>query len=616
MKIKEAIIKKGEWLLDALKRIGYDLIPTNTILDKTLTGLGATHSEIHSKRNSIIIEPNVTVILGKLKNNENLEAVYEKCTPYNIQKYLQMDIPYKKILCTPESFHKIRKVAEELKINIYKEYFCLFDECEKVTQDIDYRRKIAQPIYDFFKFENKAFVSATPLPMTHKEFERQSFQKIKIKPEYDYKKDLELIVTNSYYKRLKKVLDSMKDSKCVCIFFNVTDGINEIIENLGITDYKIFCSQKSVDKLMKNGISKAHSMIDYPLAKYNFFTCRFYSGLDIVLRKCKPDIIMLTDFSSAVWTMIDPFTEAIQIQGRFRKTNKNDDVTYNSLTHISTINPEMRIRSKEELDIRINQFIADYNILKERHDKEVDNIRKEATFDDMKGLKYQELIDEIGEINSFSIDNLYNEERVKSYYVSAKALHKAYQDTGFFNVTLNDVTECVGDDDIRKLNTTKQAIERRKILAQLLDKIHNDFENGRISFEDKDSYITLLGEQTDAQYTIDAYKKIGKKGMENAKYQKREIDKALKLYEKEQAGILRFSPEVKKSIYEEFKMNVYINKNEIKNTLQAIYDEYGIKFKVKQDTIKDYYDTDNSGSTNGGSYKLTAFKFSLVDFLG
>lgn len=614
MEIKEAIIKKGEWLLDALKRIGYDLIPTNTILDKTLTGLGATHSEIHSKRNSIIIEPNVTVILGKLNNNENLEAVYEKCTPYNIKKYLQMDIPYKKILCTPESFHKIRKAAEELRINIYKEYFCLFDECEKVTQDIDYRRKIAQPIYDFFKFENKAFVSATPLPMTHKEFERQKFQKIKIKPEYDYKKDLELIVTNSYYKRLKKVLDGMKDSKCVCIFFNVTDGINEIIENLGITDYKIFCSQKSVDKLMKKGISKAHSMIDYPLAKYNFFTCRFYSGLDIVLRKCKPDIIMLTDFSSANWTMIDPFTEAIQIQGRFRKNKKNDNVTYNSLTHISTINPEMRIRSKEELDIRIHQFIDDYNILKERHDKEIDYIRKEAIFDDMKGLKYQELIDEKGEINSFSIDNLYNEERVKSYYISAQTLYQAYKDTGFFNVTLNDVTECVGDDDIRKLNTTKQAIERRKILVQLLDKIHNDFENGRISFEDKDSYIKLLGEQTDAQYTINTYMKIGKVGIENAQYQKEKIDKAINQYEKEQAEILRFSPEVKKAIYEEFEMNVYINKNEIKNTLQAIYDEYGIKFKVKQDTIKDYYDTDNSGSINGGSYKLTAFKFSLVDF--
>lgn len=243
MKLVKAILHKGEWLLDALKRVGYKMIPTNTILDKTLTGLGATHSEIHSKRNSIIIEPNVPVILGKLNDNDNLEAVYEKCTPYSIKQYLKMDIPYKKIITTPESFHKIRKAAMELNINIYKDYFCLFDECEKLTQDIEYRRKISQPIYDFFKFEQKAFVSATPLKMSHPEFERQGFQQIQIVPDYDYKKDLELVVTNSYYKRLRIVLDNLKDSKHICIFFNVTDGIADLIDNLGATDYKVFCSQ-------------------------------------------------------------------------------------------------------------------------------------------------------------------------------------------------------------------------------------------------------------------------------------------------------------------------------------------------------------------------------------
>ena len=139
MKPIEAIINKGEWLLKALKRIGYDTIPTNTILDKTLTGIGATSCEIHSKRNSIIIEPNVPVILGKLNDKENLEAVYEKCTPYAIKKHLQLDIPYKKILTTPERFKKIRKAAIDLTINFYKDFFCLFDECENFTQDIDYR---------------------------------------------------------------------------------------------------------------------------------------------------------------------------------------------------------------------------------------------------------------------------------------------------------------------------------------------------------------------------------------------------------------------------------------------------------------------------------------------
>ena len=40
MKIIKTILHKGEWLLDALKRMGCNMIPTNTILNKTLTGLG------------------------------------------------------------------------------------------------------------------------------------------------------------------------------------------------------------------------------------------------------------------------------------------------------------------------------------------------------------------------------------------------------------------------------------------------------------------------------------------------------------------------------------------------------------------------------------------------
>ena len=56
-------------------------IPTNTILYKKLTGLGATYGEITAKRNSIIIEPNVPVIIGKCNDpkhkDDNLFGVYE-----------------------------------------------------------------------------------------------------------------------------------------------------------------------------------------------------------------------------------------------------------------------------------------------------------------------------------------------------------------------------------------------------------------------------------------------------------------------------------------------------------------------------------------------------------
>ncbi len=608
MKLIEAILKKGEWLLSALKRIGHDMIPTNTILNKTLTGLGATHSEIHSKRNSIIIEPNVPVILGKLNDNDNLEAVYEKCTPYNIKRYLEMDIPYKKIMTTPESFHKIRKAATELGVDIYKDYFCLFDECEKLTQDVDYRRKISQPIYDFFQFDQKAFVSATPLFMSHPEFEKQGFQQIKIVPDYDYKKSLELIVTNSYYKRLRIVLDNLKDSKCVCIFFNVTDGIGDLIENLGIIDYKVFCSQKSVEKLIRRGIANAYSQIDYPMAKYNFFTCRFYSALDIHIRRYKPDILILTDLRTAQWTMIDPFTEAIQIQGRFRKNGK-DDVTYNSLTHITTIDPDICMRSKEEISNRIEQFTANYNLLKEQHDGEADKYKQQAILEDMKNLKYQDLIDERGEINPFSVDNLYNEERVRSYYQSGEALYQAYKATGFFNVTYTDVQECVGGDDLEKLRNTKLVIEQRKQLVQLFVRIDDWFMKGKISFEDKIQLFAQLRMQPECDYILNAYDKIGKDAIISAEYKKSLIDRKVREFDKAEAARLRFSPDILRAIEVEFPLGIYLPKQEIAHRLSMVYEEHGVNWKVTQVSIEDYYDCDVSNSRELPSYKLKVFKF-------
>ena len=613
MKIVRAILHKGEWLLDALKRIGHSMIPSNCILNKTLTGLGATHSEIHSKRSSIIIEPNVPVILGKLDDNENLEAVYAKCTPYNLKKYLQMDIEHKKIITTPESFKKIRKAAEELDINIYKTFFCLFDECEKVTQDIDYRRKISQPIYDFFRFEQKAFVSATPLPMSHPEFEKQGFQMVKVVPDFDFKKNLTLIVTNSYYIWLQRVLDSLRDSKHICIFFNVTDGITELINNLGITDYKVFCSQESVDKLLKRGIVQAYSQIDYPLAKYNFFTCRFYSALDIRIAKHKPDIIILTDHRTANWTIVDPFTEAIQIQGRFRRRGK-DDITYNSLTHISTINPDIRVRSKEEIGNRVERFIATYNLLKKIHDEELDEFKKQAILEDIDNLKYQDLIDERGEINPFSVDNLYNEERVRSYYQSAESLYQAYINTGFFNVEFIDAMNCVGDDDIERLNNTKIQIDQRKQILQLAIRIEEWFMSGKISYEDKEQHLDYFKQQPEGNYVLNAYEKIGKDAIVSAEYKRGLIDRKVREFDKAQANKLRFSENVLKDIQREFPLGVYIPKKDIQQRLQMILQDNGVQYKVTQDSIRDYYDVTESNSKELPSFRLNVFKFPMVDF--
>ena len=607
-------INKDEWLSDAIKRENKELgikknefIPSNIILDKTLPGLGATYMELHSKRNSIIIEPNVPVILGKIEENEDETwlAVWYKCTESQIKKHLQSSAKYKKIICTPEGFRKIRTAANKVNINIYKEYFCLMDECEKFVQDADFRKRITQPISDFLKFEGKAMVSATPLPMRHPELKMQEFIKYKVKPEYDYKKDVELIVTNSYDKTIREKFNSLTDSLCVCIFLNSTDGINKIIHSLELTDYKVFCSEKSVEKLKEREFENVSENLELPLAKYNFFTCRFYSALDIKI-PTMPDIVMLTNLNEAVHTIIDPFTEAVQIYGRFRNKSENGN-TFNSFTHITNVNERLSVKTEAEISDIIREFEITYQTLKKRHSNAIEEHKKQAIATDIAAVTYKDLLDEYGDINHFAIDNLYNEERVKGYYTSAEKLLEAYTKTEHFNITYTNAIEHIGEDDILRIKKSKTDIDKRKKITLLLDALYQSAKED--SSLDKTPYLEILKKEEEGEYTIEAYQKIGKNGLEEANYTKRGIDSLVKKYDKE---IHRFLPHVLKDIKAEFELNVPIEKEVIKPKIESIYHKYNIKYKVKLKTIEDYYIATQTNSSKPYKYTLKSLKPKLV----
>ena len=115
-------VNKGEHLTTVFERENFELnaVPANCILDKTLPGLGATYSEIIAQRHSIIIEPNVPVIVGKSKSHKGLLAVYEGCKEKEIENYLlNPKINFKKILCTPEGYMKLKRVADDNDVNLY-----------------------------------------------------------------------------------------------------------------------------------------------------------------------------------------------------------------------------------------------------------------------------------------------------------------------------------------------------------------------------------------------------------------------------------------------------------------------------------------------------------------
>src|SRR5690606_285390 len=112
-------LHKGQWLSDL-----FDEIPSNKIIHKVLTGIGATYSEITNRlRNSIIIVPNIPVINGKVKFHKNAkDPIIIRSVTGNVRKetiinYLRNDeIKVKKFMTTPESFHVIIEAMELLGI--------------------------------------------------------------------------------------------------------------------------------------------------------------------------------------------------------------------------------------------------------------------------------------------------------------------------------------------------------------------------------------------------------------------------------------------------------------------------------------------------------------------
>ena len=594
-----AIIKKGQRLFNALKSIGHDNIPSNVILDKTLTGIGATYQELHAKRHSIIIEPTLPVIHDKAYGKDEILPVYENCKVPDVKRYLQRaEVKYKKVLTTPESFWKIKNACEELKWNMYNTFFCLFDECERLTEDSDFRRKITMPMKDFFQFKGNAFVSATPLEVSDPRFE--GFQRIKITPDFDYKKPLNLIVTNSYdYSVRQLLLEHLVNSSRVFIFLNTTNGIEKIVNSLGIEGQsKIFCSEKSVKKLKKKGYTNVASLYSEPIAKYNFLTCRFYSALDIIL-KVKPDIVMLTNLYEAEHSMIDPYTEAVQICGRFRKEINGS--TFNSITHLTNVRATLKVKTDEEIDIELEEKLKTYEGLQARYNETTDATRKKAIIDDINRLGLAEfatkLDDGLLEIDHFAIDNYYNNERVKRYYLSGNALREAYEGTNHFTVNYRNVFLAVGDSDRLELKELPTFMERCKLMVDKLNKLQDD--------PDRDFYINILKQEKDGELIIEAYEKLGVEVLANKKYQRADIKKELDKYNTE---LLRFSSMVVQEVKEAFPLNVSMPQEDIKNQLQDIYKRYGIDYKVRKNTIEDYYDASPSYHKKPYTYTLKAIK--------
>ena len=99
-------------------------LPSHCLINKGVTGCGGTTLELLSKRNSIILVPTIALVKSKMSDPKyNILGVYGKTKIEDIEKYIDSNIPYKKIMGTYDSLPKLMNI-----ISNYENYFLLIDE--------------------------------------------------------------------------------------------------------------------------------------------------------------------------------------------------------------------------------------------------------------------------------------------------------------------------------------------------------------------------------------------------------------------------------------------------------------------------------------------------------
>lgn len=570
-------LKEGQFLSNVLSEI-----PTDCILSKRVPGCGATTLELKTNRNSIIIVPNVPVIQSKEKKEPYPKGVYEDVTVSEVVTYLKENIRYK-IMTTPESFGKIKVACEKCNINIYSEFFLLMDECHQLVKDVDYRNFIVLPMADFFKFKNKAMVSATPLGFSDPRLKK--FETLEVRADYDYQQEITVINAYNTTKAIGEYLESHQNGT-VCFFVNSITQIYSIMRHFKLLeDSTVYCAPKSVTKL-KEGYDFTNAYKEWSaetMKRYNFFTGRFFSAFDLELTY-KPDLVMITDPYLSPYTMLDVDTDCIQICGRFR-------YGISSATHIYRVNPEICVKSKEQVEQYIHDLEIGYNTLR-RYYKNADSREDRMAFGQVIDIHpfRQYLYSDLTK-NCFRIDCKVNEVLVEGKYKSELTVTDWYNDCHYFTPTFEVCNSNENDEKMEIIKSAHTIRDKRKKIVEILSQFEQPLSENAFDFINKIRKID--------PFIVEAFELLGRKGIEEQNYNQQKINEKIIMKQRRGNRAIRL-------IMNSFKVGNSYTNDYIKDELTRIFDMLEIhpERTVKGSMIKDYFQVEAWSNGKSRGYRL------------
>ena len=573
-------LAKGQYLSDVMNEI-----PSNCILSKRIPGCGATTLELDTNRSSIIVVPNVPVIVSKCNKYDNLLGVYEGVNQGQIVEYLRYN-RIRKIMTTPESFSKVKSACEKCGINVYSDFFLLEDECHQLIKDVDYRTNIVMPMNDFFRFHRKALVSATPIGFSDPRFEENHFEIIEITADYNYRQDITVTHTYNIAKAVGQYLESHNET--VCFFVNSVVEIYSLMNHFDILkDSAVYCAPKSRNKL-KSEYSFTNAYTEWSeetMKKYNFFTGRFFTAFDLEL-SYKPDLVMITDPYNAEYTMLDIDTDCIQICGRFRNG-------INSATHIYRVNPEIVVKSREQVEWEISAHEFAYTTIQTLYNSAENKESRFAFGAVLETLPFRKFQYPDFTKNWFAIDNEINEVLVQSQYQSDIFIKEWYTDCHFFNPTFTKCEYNENDEKLKIVKKCRSVKDKRRKMVQLLSEIEEPFSEYALDFINDMRKID--------PFIVDAWEVLGAERIEELKYNQKKMNEEMILAERKGNKVVRL-------IKNYFSIGKDYLNDTIVNEISRIFEALNIhpEKEIKPSIILDYFQAVPFKSNGKRGYRLVS----------
>ena len=562
-------------------------IPVNCIINKARPNCGATTREINSPRNSIIIEPNLPVIEGKeISMKGKFFPVKSGVKVKEIKDYLKSSTGYKKLVTTPESFHKIKEAFEKTGENLYS-YFMLFDECHKIINDARFRASITGILEDFFKCKERSLISASPFSSEDVElFKRQNLSICDTRLEKRYKKDITVISTNNTVQVLKNIL-SRNSSREYFIFLNSIDTSLQLIEKLGIKDESnIYCSgdERNKNKLYRNGYHQFyHQVGNYN--KYNFFTSRFFSALDIVL-DYKPEVIIFSDYGVAKTSVISPLDDSWQIIGRFRNGVA-------STTHVALTTPDAIPGSKESIKKRIMEDFVFYSKLKQQGEM-LPPRNKRVIQEILEHLPVHEYVMPNGELNLYRVHDRMKQEDITGIYQTPETLKEAYLKCGdYFNLTFK-----VENFDEKGMKLTRRTYNKSMDNKEFVDTFYYYHLDKGIRNKEQEMVFNSLKKEN--SLLLEACQLLHREFIEQSRFNRQVLSREI-IKEKFNSGKIQVP--VIDLVMNTFHEGNKYTENYIKQELNDIYKIANLGKEAKTTDISVYFETSKRRTVNNKGEK-------------